>query len=107
MKKKKLLNVGCGNYFNTDWINCDLVSGGPNVLTIDVKKTLPFKNDEFDMVYCSHLLEHLNQKEARLFLNECRRVLKKGGIMRVVVPDLEEIVQLYLYYLKKLKEGQR
>jgi hypothetical protein len=31
--------------------------------------------------------------------------LKKGGIIRIVVPDMEEITRQYLYYLSKLKKG--
>ena len=48
------------------------------------------------MLYSSHFLEHLRDPEARSFLRECMRVLKPGGILRLVVPNLEDIARDYL-----------
>jgi hypothetical protein len=45
-------------------------------------------------------LEHLPRPQALPFLRECHRVLAPGGILRVVVPDLETIARLYLKYLE-------
>ena len=39
------------------------------------------------------------------FLKECRRVLKPGGIIRVVVPDLEAMIRSYLLALENAKMG--
>jgi SAM-dependent methyltransferase len=47
------------------------------------------------MVYTSHMLEHLDRKEAQRFLAEARRVLAPGGIIRVAVPDLALLVRSY------------
>ena len=38
-----------------------------------------------DVLYSSHMIEHLNQTEMRLFLKEARRCLVSGGIIRLVV----------------------
>ena len=43
------------------------------------------------MIYCSHLLEHLNYVEAMRFLGKCKRVLKEDGVMRILVPDYDII----------------
>lgn len=48
------------------------------------------------MVYHSHLLEHLDRDAAVAFLEESYRVLRPGGIVRIVVPDLELIVRRYV-----------
>lgn len=45
------------------------------------------------------MLEHLDQPAAKMFLVECRRVLKPGGILRIVVPDLEKLCRDYLAHL--------
>lgn len=66
---------------------------------------LPFEDCEFDAVYHSHLLEHLPRSQAPLLLRECYRVLKPRGVLRVVVPDLEQIARLYLHYLEKAIKG--
>ena len=96
----KLVNVGCGAHFHPDWINLDLASGIPEVREHDLRRGLPFSNDECDAVYHSHVLEHLDPKDARSLLAECHRVLKPGGVIRVVVPDLEGISKSYLKSLE-------
>jgi hypothetical protein len=51
------------------------------------------------------VLEHLTAAEARPFLGEMRRVLKPGGVIRLVVPDLEVICRNYLHQLDELRSG--
>jgi predicted SAM-dependent methyltransferase len=62
----------------------------------DVAKGLPFKDNSVDYVYTSHMLEHLNQEKANFVLEECYRTLKKGGGLRVIVPDLGLFVEEYI-----------
>lgn len=92
----RLLNIGCGNHFHGDWINLDLISDNLHVIPHDVTCGLPFADGYFDSVYHSHVLEHLHPDDGVKLLNECFRVLKPGGIARIVVPDLERIAKLYL-----------
>ncbi|HXZ36302.1 MAG TPA: methyltransferase domain-containing protein [Thermodesulfobacteriota bacterium] len=101
----RLLNLGCGRRYHPDWVNVDFRSTGPGVLAIDLGGRLPFSDREFDAVYHSHLLEHLPKRKVPFFLRECFRVLKPGGILRVVVPDLEKISRLYLDYLERAISG--
>ena len=91
----KLLNIGCGNTYHKDWINLDLFSS-EYVRYHNIRNKLPFRDNTLDAVYHSHVLEHLRKPEAGFFISECYRVLKKGGIIRVVIPDLEKIVREYL-----------
>ena len=95
----KLLNLGCGSHFHLDWTNLDFVSQSPHVQQHDLRKGLPEASDQFDMVYHSHVLEHFAPQQGQQFLAECYRVLKPGGVLRIAVPDLEQIAQLYLQYL--------
>lgn len=66
------------------------------VLVRDLRKPLPFRENAFSVVYASHVLEHLYLVEAQRLLCECRRVLKSGGVIRLVVPDLRSIIAEYL-----------
>ena len=52
-----------------------------------------------DVVYSSHVLEHFSLQEAAFLMREARRVLKPGGVIRIVVPDLEETAREYLRIL--------
>lgn len=97
----KLLNLGCGTRHHSDWINVDLDSTGPGVIPCDVRHGLPFTDNHFDVVYHSHLLEHFSKTAGAALLRECFRVLKLGGIIRIVVPDFEKLVGLYLDIMEK------
>lgn len=96
-----MLNLGCGYNYNQNWVNVDFIKTGDTVITHNLLEGIPFMINEFDVVYHSHLLEHFPKKEALTFLRECNRVLKPGGIIRIVVPDLEAISQEYLRNLDR------
>jgi SAM-dependent methyltransferase len=70
-----------------------------------VRKGLPFRTGAFDVVYHSHLLEHLTRTEGTALLTECWRVLRPGGVLRVAVPDLERIATLYVDAVRDLRAG--
>lgn len=57
-------------------------------LLYDLRKGIPAVDGALDVVYHSHLLEHLSDDEGIAFLADCHRVLAPGGVMRVAVPDL-------------------
>lgn len=51
------------------------------------------------------MLEHLSHDQALGLTRECLRVLKLGGVLRTVVPDLEAIARLYLQSLEAVLQG--
>ena len=101
MSKLNYLNVGCGNKFHKDWTNIDMSSNSPYVKTHNLLKGIPFPDNNFDVIYHSQVLEHFQKDDAPNFIKECYRVLKPGGIMRIAVPDLENIVKEYIKHLHK------
>lgn len=62
----------------------------------DATKGLPFDDKSVDYIYTSQMLEHLCREDAPFVLEECHRVLKTNGILRVVVPDLKLLVNEYI-----------
>lgn len=62
---------------------------------LDVGRRFRFPDDTFEAVYASHLLEHLEPEVAERCLQEIRRVLRPGGVLRLAVPDLDEVVAGY------------
>lgn len=103
----KLVNLGCGQSYHSDWINIDCKPTGPGVIVHDLGAGLPFADGEVDAVYSSHLLEHFPKWQAPEFLRECLRVLKPGGILRVAVPDLEQLMRMYPILLERAKSGDK
>jgi len=57
--------------------------------------SLPLKDGSVEVLYSSHMLEHLARSEAERFILECRRVMRGGGWLRLVVPDLGYYVESY------------
>lgn len=98
-QSKRMLNVGCGRTFHPAWDNYDLAPASPEVHPIDLSRPLPFEDGIYDVVYSSHVLEHIDRSRVPALLGEFFRVLKPGGVVRVVVPDLEKVTREYLRQL--------
>ena len=107
MNDIKMLNIGCGSTFHPDWINLDIASSNPSVISVNIKSGLPFPADTADVCYSSHVLEHLNRHGAQNLINECMRVLKKNGVLRLVVPDLEGIAREYVRIVDAISLGDK
>lgn len=88
MKEIKL-NLGSGDIKFPGFINIDGKFGN------DITK-LDYDDNSVDLIYASHVLEYFDQVEVVDVLSEWYRVLKKGGIIRLAVPDFYELSQLYL-----------
>jgi hypothetical protein len=118
------LNLGCGATPTPGFLNYDnsltvLIASYPPLLSLlsralseqqrafaaaaraagvrwaDVVKQIPARSKSVEVIYSSHLLEHLDRPAARAFLLEARRVLEPGGILRLVVPDLKLLAAEY------------
>jgi SAM-dependent methyltransferase len=124
-----MLNLGCGtrttahpDFVNVDWsLNIRLKNSwllrlvawpaldarrrmrlnhmGGRMLAHDLSKGIPFESNSVDVVYNSHVLEHLDRSVVGGFLSEILRVLKPGGICRIVVPDFEFVCRTYVQHV--------
>ena len=118
------VNLGCGLRTPSGWINVDgswnarlakhpllrrtlaslkllpaekmSIPWSASILVHDIRKSLPFSNDSVGAIYASHVLEHLYREEGQHLVQESFRVLAAGGVLRIVVPDLEAIVREYM-----------
>ena len=90
------LNAGCGDHAAAGWVNLDAwPSASAAQIFADVRGGLPFASGTIDRVFASHLLEHLAYfDDAWEALAEFRRVLRPGGRLGVICPDIERAVML-------------
>ena len=79
---------------------CNILSKN-NFIHHDLSYNIPFNDGIVDFIFTSHFVEHLFKRDAENFLNEAFRVLKKGGKLRISVPDLNFAVNQYLQGKKK------
>ena len=101
-KEKILLELGSGiKKGKNGWITVD--DNGADIFH-DLRRKIPLPNETVDQIYTSHLLEHLSFKDMTIFINECFRVLKKGGSLSVCVPDASLYIESYVNK-KKFREN--
>lgn len=87
------LHIGCGKGTLAGWVNIDVY---PAPLSMNILWGLPFADGSVRYIFVSHLLEHLFfPRDVKPFLAELRRVLAPGGIVRIVVPDVEQCIEAY------------
>ena len=90
------VNVGAGPFGQEGWTNIDMFHYKNVSFRYDCRKRLPFRDGSVARIRCEHVFEHLHKKEeAPKFLSECLRCLKPGGILRIIVPDLQLFIEAY------------
>lgn len=89
------LHLGCGKRHIPGFVHIDL-DDYPHIDHRNRIDSLPmFRDGSVDLVYCSHGLEYFDRFQARAALEEWNRVLRKGGLLRLAVPDFEALVSVY------------
>ena len=66
-----------------------------NFVHHDLRYGLPFNEGKATHIFTSHFLEHIYPEQAKLLLKDAYKVLQKGGLIRISVPDLEYAISLY------------
>ena len=90
------LNIGCGKRTPAGWVNADVNRRGENAIYMDCTKGLPFADQSVTTIFMEHVFEHFEYySEGLPLLKECRRCLRKGGVLRVIVPDVGRYLSLY------------
>lgn len=73
----------------------------------DVTKRLRFESNSVDYIYSSNMGEHLYPRDAVHFFTECKRILKKGGVLRLLLPDIETMARNYLEEIGKADSAKK
>ena len=88
------LNIGSGSYEINGFISLDYYSQHYyknqrfNKIHYDMRNDkIPFNSEMVDTIYCSHVVEHVETEYVLKFIEESFRVLKVGGVLRIVCPD--------------------
>jgi len=92
--EKPKLHIGSGWRRLEGWLNSD-IQLIPDVMQMDATKQFPFADNTFEYVFAEHMIEHVPYPKGTRMLQECYRVLRQSGVMRVITPDLATIIGLY------------
>ncbi len=107
MQVQSKLHLGCGAIILPGWLNVD-INPGPGGVQCDLTKPLRMASATVDYVFNEHFLEHLDRAQGVALLRECYRVLRKGGVLRIITPDLQVLMTDYVTKnLERVKEVWR
>lgn len=91
----KRLNWGCGGHTLPGWINSDNKTGSHINLSCDIREGLPLETGSMDYVVSIHALPEVPYDGLVPVLQELRRVLRPGGVIRLCLPDLLKGIEAY------------
>jgi predicted SAM-dependent methyltransferase len=96
IKNKVLLNVGCGPFPKPEFINLDYFWTPKIDICWDIaSKPYPLPDNSIEGIFTEHCLEHIPFVKCAENIKEFYRLLKPGGIVRIVVPDGELYCDLF------------
>jgi predicted SAM-dependent methyltransferase len=90
------LNWGCGEWALDGWINSDIKENVGVDIVADIRDGLPLESATIDYAVSIHSLPEIPFTELVPALQELRRVLKPGGVLRLALPDLDKGIDAYL-----------
>lgn len=94
--KPTKLHLCCGSRnFGKEWIHIDGMPYPHLDYQIRDIGSLPFPDGSFELIYCSHAIGYFDREGIVPILAELKRVLKKGGTLRLSTPDFDTISYLY------------
>jgi predicted SAM-dependent methyltransferase len=97
------LNLGSGPRKVPGWVSVDILGMGAE-LPWDLRRGVPFPDASAQAVFLEHVLEHFSLGDGLELLEDCRRVLVPGGIIRVGVPDFGRYLESYSGDRKYIEE---
>ncbi len=98
------LSLGAGGVRLPGWVHVDFDPGCRPDLRVDLSSRLPFVDGCADFLHSEDFIGQLSFLRARVFLQECYRLLKPGGVLRLLTPDLEQLISAYVKRDSALKQ---
>ena len=75
------------------WVTVDLRGAD---ISYDLSKGVPLPDNSVDVIYSSHMFEHIPYADLIVFIDECYRVLKDKGELSVCVPNAKLYIESYI-----------
>lgn len=93
--KTNYMNLGCGLTLLPNYVNVDFHFEPGIDFGSDLRFPLRMPDNCFDGIFCEHTMEHLNYETNKMIFRECLRVLKPGGTLRILVPNVGLFAKKY------------
>ena len=92
-KHRVRVHLGSGDHHIAGWINVDFSPAMDVEVAADLTREMPFRASSVDLIHSEDFIEHVDETAGKLVLRECHRVLRSGGVMRLLTPDLRALVE--------------
>jgi SAM-dependent methyltransferase len=87
------LQLGAGGNTPAGWLNSDIEPSKEEIY-LDAASQYPFGDASFQYIFAEHVIEHIPWEAGLRMLQQCYRVLAKGGKIRIITPDLSKFITL-------------
>jgi len=94
-RQEPKLQIGCQSHPFDGWLNVDIEPKAAGIAYMDATKAFPLPENTFAYVYSEHMIEHISLDDGLYMLKECYRIMKPGGVIRLVTPNLRFLMEFY------------
>lgn len=90
------LEIGSQNKrLGHDWETLDILPGENVDIVANIEERLPIASNQYDLVYMSHVIEHVPWFKTDAVLKELHRIIAPGGKIEIYTPDLDKLIKAY------------
>lgn len=89
------LHLGCGHKILEGFVNIDIREETGCDIIDDISLLTKVENNSAELIYCCHVLEHFSRNDFSKVLERWHEVLQPGGVLRLSVPDFEQVCRMY------------
>jgi predicted SAM-dependent methyltransferase len=99
IEQRRFYNIGAGSFSHPCWTNVDgdskyyeeLYKSTYTGIIHDLfdQTPMPVENNVAEIIFTSHTIEHIDNASAAYLFKDCYRMLRKGGVFRIVTPDID------------------
>lgn len=96
--RKNYINLGSAHLTANNFINIDFFFFSKELdYTADLRFPLKIDDQCIEGIFCEHTFEHLTYENNKMLFKECYRILKPGGIIRIILPDVSLFINNYTH----------
>ena len=93
-KPQRFLEIGPGFNRLEGFETLNIIDGRSVDYIADISSAMPFSNDSFDLIYASHVIEHVPWFLQKQLFSELNRIIKPNGKIEIWVPDFSKILEV-------------
>lgn len=92
-RRSRAVHAGSGDHYIDGWINVDFGVSDLVDVAADLAQGLPFRTESLHYIHSEDFIEHLELEGGKRFIAEAYRALRRGGVMRLLTPDLRLLIE--------------